>query len=84
MATYTELKNLIKAKAVTSFADFFLFISKNQFMEDTGISRRRLDALMASPGHMSMDELMKISRLIGVEVADIGVIVAGDFLRASQ
>ncbi|HYH14818.1 MAG TPA: hypothetical protein VD794_06355, partial [Flavisolibacter sp.] len=63
MATYTELKALIEAKAIHSFADFFLFIPQNKFREDTGISVRRLKALMASPGHTSMDEIWTMSRV---------------------
>lgn len=84
MATYTELKRLIEAKAISSFADFFLFVDMDQFCIDTKIPAGRMQALVASPGHMTMDELWTISQVIGVSLPAVGTIAKSDFIRLMQ
>lgn len=84
MTSYADLKQAIERGAVTSFDQFFMFVSQKQFMQDMGISQRRLKALKQLPMHITLAELNRLSELIGVNAGTIGVIFRGDHLVKMQ
>lgn len=70
--TYPDLKQMILAHAVKSFDDWFGFIEQKKFMEDTGMSIRRLQALRLQPGDITLNELMKLCTLLDMDAGDLG------------
>lgn len=84
MTSYADLKQAIERGAVTSFDQFFLFVTQKQFMGDMGINQRRLKALKQFPMGMTLGELDKLSDLIGVNAGAIGVIFRADHLVKMQ
>jgi hypothetical protein len=84
MASYPELKQMILAGAVKSFDDWFGFIEAKKFMEDTGMSIRRLKALRLVPGEMSLNELVKISDLLDIDPGTLGAIIQKEYKIRQQ
>jgi hypothetical protein len=84
MASYPELKQMILSMAVKSFDDWFRFIEQKQFMEDTGMSIRRLKALRRLPGEMSLAEVATISNLLDIDPGILGAFLHSDFKIRQQ
>jgi hypothetical protein len=84
MASYLELKQLILSGAVKSFDDWFGFIEAKKFMEDAGMSVRRLKALRLVPGEMSINELLLISNLLDIDHCTLGAFLHADFKIRQQ
>lgn len=82
--TYTDLKAAIEKGSVTSFDDFFSYVSQKQLIKDLGITQRRLKAIKQLPLGMTLAELARLSDLIGVNAGTIGVILRGDHLVKMQ
>lgn len=84
MQDYTKLKKLFAAGAITSFEDFFHFISIKEFCQDTGISYARLQTLRQLPAEMTVSEIMNISAVTGLDPDQFGVFIIKNYLVRMQ
>lgn len=75
MTSYADLKLAIERGAVASFDQFFMFVTQKQFMTDTGLSVRRLNALRSQPMHMTLEEMFDIAELLGIDSKLFGDLV---------
>lgn len=75
MTSYADLKLAIERGAVASFDQFFMFVTQKQFMADSGISVRRLNALRSRPIHMTLQEMFDISELLNIDSKLFGDLV---------